>query len=79
MNDEPILSVTDVAEILQSTIEDVRANVERGELVHRPNDRLQFAYSEVVRFIDIRNQSRLALGLHDAQSTDFVMLRPRVE
>lgn len=79
MNDEPILSLTDVAEILQYTLEDVRDLIERGDLATHPHDRSRIEYSEIVRFIDIRNHERLTLGLHDTEPADFVMLRPRRE
>jgi hypothetical protein len=77
MSNDPLMSLTDVAEVLQTTIEAVRELIRRGDLVAVSRDQSRVAYTELVRYIHMRNHERLTLGINSGDPTDFVLLRPR--
>jgi hypothetical protein len=79
MNDDVNLSLTDVAEALECTIFDVRRLIDGGELLANSGARASIAHSELARFVQTRRNEHLVLGIDNAESVDFALLRPRGE
>lgn len=76
MNDDIRLSLTDVAEALECTIHDVRQLIDCGDL-RTISARRDVAYSELARFVQVRRDEQLLLGVDTSETVEFTLLRPR--
>jgi hypothetical protein len=77
MTDDIRLSLTDVAEALDCTIHDVRQLIDRGDLRTISGGPADIAYSELARFVQVRKDEQLLLGVDTSEAVEFTLLRPR--
>jgi hypothetical protein len=76
MTDDWLLSLSDVAESLGCSHDDVATLIARGELAVTPGPHRRVAHSELRRFVAHMQSSALALGIYPLAVPSLVASQP---